>query len=210
MSSPEVVRALRDMEPGSHTVVIYDSPQNKRDVLFSHLTLGKSNSKMVYVCSEERPDEIGREMSAYGLDVADLAKRDMLVISNFDEVYIPKDGRVDIKGIINGFSRLAWDCRSKSLTLRAAAEMSCFFRKGKLVELVEYERALGKSFNFPGMGVCGYDVLEMQSSGALNTLLPIIRAHGRVIFTGPNGSVVMEPERVENDHVEQVMQIRMR
>ena len=87
--------------------------------------------------------------------------------------------------------------------------MSCFFRHGKLVELVEYERALGKHFYFPGMGVCAFNVVEMQSAGCLDILMPLLEAHELVILTGPKGDVMLNSGRVERRHVEQAMQIRI-
>jgi hypothetical protein len=210
MLSPEVAHVLQAMEPGTHGVVVYDSLENKRDVLFSHLSCGRGDSKMVYVCSEERPEKIRDEMETSGIDVRGLAGRDMLTISNYDDVYIRKDGTVDIPGIIGGFAKLAWDCASHGLRgMRACAEMSCFFRRGKVVELVEYERALGKHFYFPGMGMCAYNVLEMQSAGSLDVLMPLLRAHGLVILTGPRGNAVLKPEGVSAGRVEKVMQVRI-
>lgn len=209
MVSPSVAHALNSMLPGTHSVLIYDTPENKRDVLFSHLRTGERNSKMVYVCSEERPEKIRQEMSAYGMDVAGLSQKDRLSISNYDEVYMGQDGRVDIPGIIDGFAKLAWSCQGKNLNMRASAEMSCFFRQGKVVELVEYERALGAKFQFPGMGMCAFNVLEMQASGALDILMPLLRAHGVVLLTGPKGTVIMQPDRIEERHVEEAMQIRI-
>jgi len=208
--SLEIARALRTMEPGTHGVLIYDSNENKRDVLFSHLRCGQDDSKLVYVCSEERPEQIGDEMKSHGIDVGGLMAKDRLTISNYDEVYIGRDGSVDIPNIIDGFAKLAWGCSRGGLgAMRAAGEMSCFFRRGKVVELVEYENALGKHFYFPGIGMCAYNVVEMQGAGCLDLLMPLLRAHGPVILTGPKGGVVLESERVQPAHVEQVMQIRI-
>jgi len=59
MVSPEIAHALNVMQPGTHTVLIYDSRENKRNILFSHLRNGLADSRLVYVCSEERPEQIG-------------------------------------------------------------------------------------------------------------------------------------------------------
>jgi MEDS: MEthanogen/methylotroph, DcmR Sensory domain len=209
MISPEIAHALKTMEPGTHGVLIYDSNENKRDVLFSHLRYGQEDSKLVYVCSEEKPEQITDEMKTHGIDVGGLKAKDRLTISNYDEVYIGRDGSVDIPNIIDGFAKLAWGCSRGGLRMRASAEMSCFFRRGKLVELVEYENALGKRFYFPGMGMCAYNVVEMQSAGCLDMLMPLLRAHGPVILTGPKGGVVMESERVRPTQVEQVLHVRI-
>ncbi|MGH9919433.1 MAG: MEDS domain-containing protein, partial [Nitrososphaerales archaeon] len=207
--SPEIDHRLMAMEPGTHGVLIYDSAQNKQEVLFGHLAHGKADSKLVYVCSEERPAQIREEMDAYGLDVDGLVGRDRLTISNFEEVYIGKDDIVDIPRIIDGFAKASWSCSKQGLGFRAAAEMSGFFRRGKAVELIEYERALGKKFYFPGMGVCAYNVVEMQSAGCLDILMPLLSAHGLVILTGPRGSVTMDSEQVRPRQVEKVLQVQI-
>jgi len=210
MVSPEVAHALNVMEPGTHAVLIYDSMENKRDVLFRHLRNGIADSKLVYVCSEEEPEQIRRAMRDDEIDVEGLESRERLTVSNYDEVYI-RHGRVDTPGVIDGFAKLAWDSTRQGLkSLRAAAEMSCFFRHGKVVELVEYERALGRRFHFPGMGVCAFGVVEMQSAGCLDILMPLLRAHGIVILTGPRGDVVLQPEGVQTRRVEEALQITIR
>ena len=210
MVSPEIAHALNVMQPGAHGVLIYDSKENKRNILFRHLRNGLADSRLVYVCSEERPEQIRRAMQDDEIDVEGLEGRERLTISNYDEVYI-KDGVVDTPGIIDGFAKLAWNSTHRGLkSLRAAAEMSCFFRQGKVVELVEYENALGKRFHFPGMGVCAFDVLEMQSAGCLDIMMPLLRAHGLVILTGPRGDVMLAPEQVQTRRVEQALEIRIR
>jgi len=210
MVSPEIAHALSAMQPGTHGVLIYDSPENKRDVLFRHLSCGEHDSKLVYVCSEEKPEQIRDEMETFGIDVSGLGGKERLTVANYDEVYIGKDGRVDIPGIIDGFAKQAWGCQERGFrSFRASAEMSCFFRHGKVVELVEYEKALGKKFYFPGMGMCAYNVVEMQSAGCMDILMPLLRAHGLVILTGPKGDVILQSERIRPRQVEQAMQIRI-
>lgn len=209
MKFPEVAAHLRAMEPSTHGVLIYDSRENKRDVLFNYLKAGESDSKLIYVCSEERPNQIRRAMESAGIDVERLERERRLAIPTSDEVYIGKDGTVDAEKIIGGFATEAFDCRRHAMTMRAAAEMSCFFKRGKVVELVEYERALGKRFYFPGMGLCAYNVLEMQAAGCLDILMPLLRAHGPVILTGPKGAVALRSDRVEERQVERMMEVQI-
>ncbi len=210
MVSPEIAHALNVIEPGAHAVVIYDSKENKRDILFSHLRNGLADSRLVYVCSQETPEQIRGAMQGDGIDAESLEGKERLTIANYDQVYI-KNGTVDIPGIIDGFAKLAWaSTRQGFRGLRATAEMSCFFTHGKAVELVAYENALGKRFHFPGMGVCAFDVIEMQSAGCLDILMPLLRAHGLVILTGPRGDVMLQPEQVQTRRVEQALEIRIR
>lgn len=210
MMSSEITDALKVMGLGTHGVLLYDSKESKREILFSHLQCGQPHSKMVYVCSEEGPAEIRKEMWGFGIDVGRLAESGRLSISNYDEVYIGRDGGVDVRRIADRLSGLAWGCRSQGLrSVRMASEMSFFFRNGKAVELLEYERALGREFDFPGMVVCAYNVAEMRDTGCLDMLMPMLRAHGLVMLTGPRGMVTLEPKRVENRYVEHVMRVRV-
>jgi len=209
MLDPKIAVLLKEMRPGAHVVLVYDSPEHKRDVLFNHLKFGINASKLAYVCSEEPPQQVEEEMHDFGIDVEGLEQSGMLSVGNYDEVYI-RDNKVDVHGIIDHFSDLAWRCTKSGLKgLRASAEMSCFFWHGKVKELITYEDALHKEFAFPGMGICAYNVLEMQKSGHLGMLMPLLRAHSRVILTGPLGSSILEPERLDENHIERMMKVDM-
>jgi MEDS: MEthanogen/methylotroph, DcmR Sensory domain len=202
--STDAAGVIRDMEPGSHAILIYDTPENKRDVLFHHLKCGVNNERLVYVCSEEAPRRIREEMRDARLDVDALEEKGRLSVKNYDDVYIV-DGKVDVEGIVGGFSRLAAESvRSGFEGMRGAAEMSCFFRKQKVTELEEYENALQREFSFAGKGICAYNMVEMYNSGHLETAFPLMRAHGLVILTGPNGTMVLEPEQVKRSDLQMV------
>lgn len=209
MISPEVAHALNVMQPGTHTILVYDSPENKHDVLFTHLKYGQADSKLAYVCSEETPGQVTEEMRNDGMDVSSLQKEGRLSVANYDEVYI-KNGRVDIQGVIDHFSKLSWAALNQGMrSLRATAEMSCFIQQDKMVELAHYEHALGKQFPFPAMGICAFNVLEMQRAGYVDRLMPLLMEHGKVILTGPKGSSVLESDKVKDTHVEKVMHVRI-
>ena len=68
---------------------------------------------------------------------------------NYDEVYIGRDGSVDIPNIIDGFANLAWGSSRGGLSMRAAGEMSCFFRRGKVVELAVVRERARKALLLP-------------------------------------------------------------
>jgi hypothetical protein len=156
------------------------------------------------VCSEETPNEAEAAMKKFGLDVEEREKEGTLSVKTSDEVYIV-NGKVDSPRIIKGFSDLAFDYSLRGYGFRAAAEMSCFFDHRKVDELVAYERDLHRRFAFPAFGVCGYNLVKMYNSGNLDALWPILRAHSLVIMTGPNGSFALEPEEIEEKHIENTM-----
>jgi hypothetical protein len=205
--SPKIAESLRSMPSGTHAILVYDTQESKRDVLLSHLGLGVNRAGLVYAYAEEGPDRIREEMKKFGIDAGHLEKKNTLAIRSSEDVYIA-NGKVDTEGIIKGFSDLAWDYTRKGMDgIRASAEMSPFFRRGMISELEKYEHALHRRFSFPGRGVCAYNLIELQNSGHLETLMPMLRAHAVVILTGPKGGVVLEPDTVTEKDVEKVMAV---
>ncbi len=209
MSNPVVEGAIQNMPSGTHAILVYDSMDNKRDVLFSHLKAGARKEGLVYVCSEESEQEIRQELSQSGVEVETMEARKELQIERFDDVYIV-DGKIDTPKIMAGFSDLAWSFRRKGKDgLRAAAEMSCFLRENRVPELIEYEQALHRKLPFPAKGICAYNLIEMGNRGELEALWPILRAHALVIMTGPHGSFALEPERVGKAQVNETMGVSL-
>lgn len=199
------MEAVRNMPPGSHAVLVYDSQENKRDVLFEHLKVGADTDGLVYACSEETPASIRSGLEESGMDVEGLERKGLLTVKRYDHVYIV-DGKVNTPGIISSFSDLAWDYNKRGLRgVRAAGEMSCFFKERKIDELINYERALHRKLSFPGKGICGYSLVEMSKTDSIDLLWPILRAHGLVIMTGPTGSFALEPEQVTGEVIERTI-----
>jgi hypothetical protein len=202
--SRDVQKELDGIPPGTHAVLVYDSESRKEDVLFTHLKLGGEYDGLVYACSEETPAEAEASMRRFGIDVDRREKDGTLMVKNYDEVYIV-NGKVDSPSVIKGFSDLAFDYSSHGYGMRAAAEMSCFFDHRRVPELVGYEQDLHRKFSFPAVGVCGYNLVKMYNSGNLEVLWPILKAHGLVIMTGPDGSFALEPEEVDKRDIERTM-----
>jgi MEDS: MEthanogen/methylotroph, DcmR Sensory domain len=200
--------ALREMPGGTHAVLVYDTRENKRGILFDYLKKGAGTDGLVYICSEESKFEIREEMKASGMDVRGFEAKGELAIRDYDEVYVA-GGEVNPPNIISGLSKLSWGYNHRGMNgIRAASEMSRFFKEGRVRELLEYEKALHRKFTFPGTGVCAYNIVEMGASGSLDALWPILRAHSLVIMTGPHGSFALEPEQVTSVQVESTMGVK--
>jgi hypothetical protein len=200
--SPEVMRMLKEIAPGTHAVLIYDSAESKREVLFSHLSLGAHNSKLVYICSEESPNEIEDAMKDFGIRVQELRSEGRLAILDYEEVYM-KDGRVDVAQAIGHLSHLALTARRENLEggLRVAEEMSFFFRPATLTDLATYETRRHRTFYFDARGICAYNLTQFQASGALENLLAILHQRDRVVLTGPKGVSILEPDLQDHSHI---------
>ena len=75
-----------------------------------------------------------------------------------------------------------------------AEEMSFFFRHRTLGDAALYEKRLHRTFFFPSMGICAYNLNEIQASGQLETLLALLHSRDRVVLTGPKGFSILEPQ----------------
>ena len=209
MLKPEISEFLSDFKPKTHAILFYDNQDNKHDLLFNHLKFGaESNQGLAYVCSEEKPLEIQQEMREFGIEVDALRERNRLTINNYDRVYIVNQ-QVDIPTIMGTFADLSKKYRSMGLDgTRAAAEMSCFFKEGKVKELIDYEYALHRKLAFPAEGICAYNIFDLVHSGKLETIMPLVRAHDPVIIAGPTEGLILEPDKVKPNRVEAAMQIQ--
>ena len=195
---------LTNFDPGTHVVLFYDTQESKRDLLFTHLKYGENYQGLAYVCSEESPEQIRRGMLNFGLETTTVRSMNKLTIANYDDVYIV-NGRVDVPTIIRKFAGMAHSYRNRGYSgMRAAAEMSCFFKHEKVEELIAYERALHRRFAFKAEGICAYNISEICRLGYIDTLMPLVRAHDPVIFASPNGYLMLKPEKVKQKHIEEI------
>ena len=189
MKEQEITDFVRQMKPTDHVVLFYSKPEEKREVLFTFLKAGLDQGKAAaYVATQESPDEIRRGMEAFGIDVGRFEDSGALHVFPYKDLYF-KGGRFSIANVMGLWKTLYEDATAKGFKgFRAAGEMACFFKEKGLKELVEYERALGRSFEMPLEGICAYDANDLAEKGGL--YLDLIKAHRAVIITGPLGGVV--------------------
>jgi hypothetical protein len=183
----------------------------KRELLFSHLKFGaEGNQGLTYVCSEENPLIIKNEMRSFGIDVDQLVHRNRLTINNYDRIYIV-GGKVNVPAIIESFANMSSAYARNGLEgMRAAAEMSCFFKHNMVKELIDYEYAMHRRLSIPAEGICAYNVRELTERNQLGIVMDLVRAHDPVLFTGPMGNLLLKPEKVKKEDIEKTMQIRIR
>lgn len=205
-----VSQFLSEYRNGTHAIVFYHSHDTKHQMLFSHLKFGaEGNQGLVYVCSEENPLQIKSEMKEFGINVDQLNERNRLIVNNYDRVYIV-DGKVDIASIIQTFDKVSRKYAMMGLEgMRAAAEMSCFFRHDKVQDLLRYEEALHRRLEFPAEGMCAYNIFDLLESGHLQTIMQLAKAHDPVIFAGPKESLVIEPDKLKPQQIEEAMEIHL-
>lgn len=197
------------MKPKDHVLLFYDTLETKHDVLFNFLSAGLSNGKgAVYVCSEESPEEIRNAMQLFGIDVRKNEEEGNLIIRNYDECYI-ENGEADYLRILANWKEMYEGFRKRGLGQRATGEMGCFFEHNKVRELLRYEYAAHRFLDISRDGICAYNVNTIVNTGYTEVIMPLVRAHGWAIFTGPGGSMIYEPENVEDYDVERLLEIRI-
>ena len=147
-------------------------------------------------------------MKSFGINVEETEKEGKLIVRNYDEWYLESE-RVEYIKILAGWREIYEKFRAKGLGLRGTGEMDCFFKHNKVRELLRYEYALHRVLDIPMEAICAYNIHAVVDSGYSEVIMPLVRAHGWAIFTGPGGSMVYEPENVEDYDIERLLQIRI-
>ena len=205
----EIVDFVDNMKPTEHVLLFYDTPEKKHEVLFNFLATGLASRKgAVYVCSEESPEDIREGMKAYGIDVNKNEEEGNLIVRNYDGWYI-QDGQVEFVRILAGWKEIYEKFQKKGLGLRVTGEVSCFFKHNRVRELLRYEYSLHRVFDIPMESICAYNVNTIVETGYSEVIMPLVRAHGWAIFTGPGGEMIYEPENVEDYDVEKLLRIKI-
>jgi len=207
--SEEIVQFVGKMKPTDHVLLFYDAAEKKYDILFSFLSAGLASRKgAAYVCSEESPEKIRNSMKAFSIDVRKNEEEGKLAVRTYDGWYI-QNGQVDCVRILAGWKETCEEFQKRGLGLRAAGEMACFFKHNRVRELLRYEYALHRVFDIPMEAICAYNVNTIVETGYSEVIMPLVRAHGWAIFTGPGGSMIYEPENVEDYDVENLLRIKI-
>jgi len=172
---------VRDLETGSHGIVFYENPYEKREVLFNFLQAGLQRGEgAIYVPSQETSEQIRRGMENFGLDVKTLERDGVLKILNYNKFYII-DGEANAEHtmkLAQSFFSEAMEIGLKGL--RTCGEATCFFEHNKEKELVEFELMIGRKLDLPVTVLCAYDVNHAKSLDEKD-FFSLIKAHGSVI-----------------------------
>ncbi len=209
MLSEEIDSLINGIDTTDHVLLFYDTQESKRRILFSYLAEGLKKGKgVVYIHSEETPQDIHRGLASQGIDVEPNLASGSILTPRYDEFYIV-DGEVEALRILNKWHQTNSVFKSKGLGLRATGEMSCFFRNGKVRELLRYEYALHKVLFMPMDAICAYNLKTIVETGYTDVIMPLVRAHGKAVFTAEGGTMVLEPENVEGTDIERLLEIKI-
>jgi hypothetical protein len=191
MEKEEVLEFVKGMRPTDHVILFYSHPDDKQLVLFTYLKAGLDEGEAAaYVGTQEPPNEVRAAMKRFGIDVDPLERIGGLRIMPYTDWYF-KEGTFNIPRTMKLWRDLYDEVTAKGFKgLRVTGETACFFQKGKVKELLEYERALHRVLEFPMTAICAYDSNLTTGEATPELYLNLIKSHSTVIFAGPQGAVV--------------------
>jgi len=190
----EVLDFVVHMKARDHVILFYSDPNHKHPVLFTFLKAGLDKGEAAaYVASQETPDQIRESIRSFGINVDELEKSEALHVMHYEDAYF-KDGAFDAPKVMELWKSLFDEVTAKGFKgLRVTGEMTCFFEKKKVKELVEYERSLHRVFELPMIGICTYDINVVAKERSGELYVDLIKAHSTVLFSGPEAGVVKTP-----------------
>jgi hypothetical protein len=209
LSTEEIYRFIQGVDTTDHVLLFYDTQESKRRILFSYLAEGLKQGKgIVYIRAEETPQDIHEGLASHGIDVEPNLASGSILTPRYDEFYVI-NGEFEALRILNKWHETSSHFQSKGLGLRATGEMSPFFKENKVRELLRYEYALHKVLFMPMDAICAFNLKTIVETGYTDVIMPLVRAHGKAVFTAEGGTVVLEPENVEATDIESLLEIKI-
>jgi hypothetical protein len=204
--SQEISNFIEEIKTRDHLILFYDTEERKRSVLFPYLKDGLLNNKgVIYICSDETPEQIREGLKTY-VAIQPEEFTDKIKISTCEEWYIRDAGAEPLR-VINKWKKAYQYFDERGLGLRVMGETSCFFRNDLVRELMRYEYALHRILNVPMDAICSYNLRTIVDTGYTDVIMPLIRAHGKALFLAHGGSIIIEPEHVEDTDIEKLLEI---
>ena len=160
-----MAQRLETLEVGNHVIAVYATKEEKFNEAFAFLKEGlQRNEVIVLTTTDLSKDEIRARMSnEWRVNVSELESKGIIIIKTTEELYFP-DGIPNIQRTIALWSTLVENSLHKGKRgLRVVGDMAAFFRNGFTKELLEYESCLEQRFNFPAIGICAYDSMDIDN-----------------------------------------------
>jgi len=177
-----MAQRLQTVERGNHIIAIYPSKAEKFNEAFAFLKEGLQRNEVVVITTTDLPkNEIRARMrSEWEVDVGELESRGDIIIRTTEELYFP-DGIPNIQRTMALWSTLVENCLSKGKRgMRVFGDMAAFFRNGFTKELFDYETSLEQRFNFPAIGICGYDSRDINNNMTSEQIRELKQHHNPV------------------------------
>ncbi|TRO54145.1 hypothetical protein E2P71_04855 [Candidatus Bathyarchaeota archaeon] len=209
LSTDEMDSLIQGIDTTDHVLLFYDTQESKRRILYSYLAEGLKQGKgITYIRTEETPQDVYTGLASHGIDVEPNLASGSILTPSYDEFYIV-DGKAETLKILNKWHEMSSYFQSKGLGFRATGEVSCFFKEDKVRELLRYEYALHKVLYIPMDAICAYNLKTIVEKGYTDVIMPLVRAHGKAVFTAEGGTMVLEPENVEDTDIERLLEIKI-
>jgi len=200
---------IRTIEPANHIIFFYDTIESKMSFLTKFLADGLMKERgLIYVCSDESPNEVRKGLRANGLDVDTAEEAGQLLVKSYEGWYI-EEGKAEPFKILNRWKEAQRRFNERGMGMRVTGEVSCFFEHGLVRELLRYEYALHRILDTPMEAICAYNVQTIVNTGYTEMIMPLVRAHGGAVFASQSGIMIMQPENVEDDEVEKLLDIKI-
>ncbi len=198
---------IQNVEMNNHIILFYDSPESRDKIVYDYLADGlRKGMGLVYIRSDETEKEIAEGLSNRGIDYEPNIADGNIIVRNYDQWYM-ENGHVEPLKIIDHWHNADSHFKSKGLGMRATGNVSCFFEHDKVRELLRYEYALHKVLTIPMDVICTYNLKTIVEKGYTEMIMPLVRAHGKALFTAEGGTMMLEPEKVEDSDLEKLMNI---
>jgi MEDS: MEthanogen/methylotroph, DcmR Sensory domain len=156
---------LETLEVGNHVIAVYATKEEKFNEAFAFLKEGlERNEVIVLTTTDLSKDEIRARMrNKWNVNVSELESKGDVIIRTTEEIYFP-DGVPNIPRTIALWPTLVENSLNKGKRgLRVVGDMAAFFRNGFTKELLEYESCLEQRFDFPAIGICAYDSVDIEN-----------------------------------------------
>ena len=205
----ELSTYIRAIKPTNHIILFYDTIESKMKILTRFLAEGNAKGRgMIYVCADEPPFQVRKGLRANGFDVDSADEAGNFQLISYERWYID-EGKAEPFKIINRWKEAYRGFNERDMGMRVTGEVSCFFKQGLVRELLRYEYALHRILDIPMEALCAYNVQTIVNTGYTELIMPLVRAHGGAIFASQSGSMILEPENVEDEDVEKLLDIKI-
>jgi hypothetical protein len=185
-SVPEkLTTILEQLKTSNHVILVYDSPEAKRDVLFSYLKMGLENGEAgIYVASDETPSEIRKAIRQFDRKMEKYEETGALRILGYEDIYII-NGKFNPKTTINLWKKLQEESKAKGFpVMRVTGEMACFLKHNLTEELLNYEQQLHRTLELPIIAICAYNAKMLNKKrDPINLYMELVRMHSKILFT---------------------------
>ncbi len=200
---------IQQVEQKNHIILFYDSPDSRDKIIYSYLADGiKKGYGAIYIRSPETEEDLYEGFSGKGIDYAPNVSNGNIITKKWDEWYI-EDGQIQPLRIIDHWHEASLHFKSKGLGMRATGNVDCFFKQDKVRELLKYEYALHKTLTLPMDVICLYNLKTIVDMGYTDMIMPLVRARGKALFTAEGGTMMLEPQGVEESDLEKLMKIKI-